>query len=310
MSETRKPTVQDPAPQASTPEESAPPSSLGRRLRFRDLPLQLIIGGSFVLLVLLVAAVSLIWTPYDIQVTQVQDRLLPPGTEGYLFGTDRLGRDVLTQIMAGARNSLLVSTVTTFGALIPGVLIGLMAAGSTQKWQLFWARVADIGIALPGILIALVLAVAIGPGNRAAIIAILFWFTPIVIRVTLGPSRAILARDFVEAAFAYGRKRWYILLRHVLPNIAPLMIVQASVMFSAAILIEASLAFLGVGAQRPTPSWGRLLNEAQPLLDAAPTLMLFPGLAIVIAVLGFNLLGDGLRAILDPQQANRIGRGL
>jgi peptide/nickel transport system permease protein len=276
------------------------------RSRFAGLPLQLWIGGALVLLVLLTALVSVFWTPYDIMSVELQDRLLPPGTEGYLLGTDRLGRDVLTQVMAGARNSLFVSATSTIGSLIPGVLIGLMAAGANQRWQTFWSRVADIGVALPGILIALVLAVVIGPGNTAAIVAILFWFTPIVIRVTLGPSRAILARDFVEAAFSYGRTKRYVLMRHVLPNIGPLMIVQASVMFSAAILIEASLAFLGVGAQRPTPSWGRLLNEAQPLLDTAPTLMVFPGLAIVIAVLGFNLLGDGLRAQLDPQQAARL----
>ena len=276
------------------------------RSRFAGLPLQLWIGGSLVLLVVLTALVSVFWTPYDLMSVELQDRLLPPGSEGYLLGTDRLGRDVLTQVMAGARNSLFVSATSTIGSLIPGVLIGLLAAGATQRWQTFWSRVADIGVALPGILIALVLAVVIGPGNTAAIVAILFWFTPIVIRVTLGPSRAILARDFVEAAFSYGRTKRYVLMRHVLPNIGPLMIVQASVMFSAAILIEASLAFLGVGAQRPTPSWGRLLNEAQPLLDTAPTLMIFPGLAIVIAVLGFNLLGDGLRAQLDPQQAGRL----
>lgn len=278
-----------------------------RKLRIGNLPLTLVIGTLLVGFVILVGLVSFVWTPFDPELVNVEDRLLPPGTDGYLFGTDRLGRDILTQIMAGARNSLFVSSVASLGSLVPGVLIGLMAAGSTQRWQSFWARVADIGIGLPGILIALVLAVIIGPGNTAAIVAILAWFTPIVIRITIGPARQILARDFVEAAYAYGRTRRYILLRHVLPNISPLLIVQTSVMFAAAILIEASLAFLGVGAQRPTPSWGRLLNEAQPLLEVAPTLMIFPGVAIVIAVLGFNLLGDGLRATLDPQQASKAG---
>jgi peptide/nickel transport system permease protein len=299
-----EPSVVDAANEPPVIDDTVAPPRPRRRLR--DLPVQLLIGAFFVLLVVLVAIVSAFWTPYDLESVSLADRLLPPGSDGYLLGTDRLGRDMLTQVMAGARNSLFVSATSTIGSLIPGVLIGLMAAGAGPRWQSFWTRVADIGVALPGILIALVLAVVIGAGNTAAIIAILFWFTPIVIRVTLGPSRAILARDFIEAAFSYGRKRWYVLLRHVLPNIAPLMIVQASVMFSAAILIEASLAFLGVGAQRPTPSWGRLLNEAQPLLDAAPTLMIFPGIAIVIAVLGFNLLGDGLRQVLDPQQATRL----
>jgi peptide/nickel transport system permease protein len=303
-------------PDATGSDGSATPLSAGRlethttprrKRRIGNLPLTLVVGAVLVGTVVLVALVSFVWTPYDPELINVEDRLLPPFSEGYLFGTDRLGRDVLTQVIAGARNSLFVSSVASIGSLIPGVLLGLMAAGSTQRWQSFWARVADIGIGLPGILIALVLAVIIGPGNTAAIVAILTWFTPIVIRITIGPARQILARDFVEAAYAYGRTRRYILLRHVLPNISPLLIVQTSVMFAAAILIEASLAFLGVGAQRPTPSWGRLLNEAQPLLEAAPTLMVFPGVAIVIAVLGFNLLGDGLRATLDPQQASKAG---
>jgi len=278
-----------------------------RKLTIGNAPLTLVVGSILVGAVVLMALVSFVWTPFDANLVNVEDRLLPPFTDGYIFGTDRLGRDVLTQVMAGARNSLFVSFVATVGSLIPGVLLGLMAAGSGERWYTFWTRFADIGIALPGILIALVLAVIIGPGNTAAIVAILTWFTPIVIRITVGPAKQILARDFVEAAYAYGRTRRYILLRHILPNISPLLIVQTSVMFAAAILIEASLAFLGVGAQRPTPSWGRLLNEAQPLLDIAPTLMVFPGLAIVIAVLGFNLLGDGLRATLDPQQASKAG---
>lgn len=187
-------------------------------------------------------------------------------------------------------------------AVIPGVLLGLLVAGVGSPFQNPLSRLTDLGVALPGILVALVLATAIGPGNTAAIIAIIVWFIPVVARVTIGPAKQILAREFVEAAHAYGRRRWYVLLRHVLPNIAPLVIVQASIMFASAILIEAALSYLGVGAQRPTPSWGRMLFEGQSFIDTAPTLMVFPGIAIVIAVLGFNLLGDGLRTVLDPQQ--------
>lgn len=271
--------------------------------RLQGLPLSLRIGGLLVLGFVVIGLISLVWTPYDPEAVVVSDRLKPPGTAGHLFGTDRLGRDVLTQVMAGARNSLLVSVVSTLAALVPGILIGLVAAGSGQGWM---SRAADIGVALPGILIALVLATAIGPGNRAAIIAIIVWFVPVVARVVIGPARQVLAREFVEAAFSYGRSKWYVLVRHVLPNIAPLVIVQASVMFAAAILIEAALSYLGVGAPRPTPSWGRLLNEAQPLVDIAPTLMVFPGTAIMLAVLGFNLLGDGLRTLLDPQQDTKV----
>ncbi|MEX1271571.1 MAG: ABC transporter permease [Acidimicrobiia bacterium] len=272
--------------------------------RVRRAPLSLVIGSVLVFGFVAVGLLSLVWTPHDPEGVNVAQRLLPPGTPDYPMGTDRLGRDVLTQVMAGARNSLLVSVVSTIVAVVPGVLLGLAAAGSGRIASEWLSRITDIGVALPGILVALVLATVLGPGNQAAIIAIIVWFVPVVARVTIGPARQVLSREFVEAAFSYGRSRRYVMLRHVLPNIAPLILVQASVMFAAAILIEAALSYLGAGAQRPTPSWGRLLNEAQPLIDIAPTLMIFPGVSIMIAVLGFNLMGDGLRTILDPQQAS------
>ena len=266
-------------------------------------PLPLILGGFLVSLFVLVAFLSFFWTPYDPKAINVPDRLLPPGSDGYIFGTDKLGRDVVTQLMLGARNSLYVSVLSTTVAVTIGALFGLYVAGAGPRWQGTLTRVADVGLALPGILVALVLATKLGPGNKTAILAIITWFIPVAARVTIGPAKQILALDYVEAAFAYGRSRRFVLFNHVLPNIAPLLIVLASVMFAAAILIEASLAFLGVGVQPPTPSWGRFLNEAQPLLEAAPSLMYFPGVAIVLTVLGFNLLGDGLRTLLDPQQA-------
>lgn len=275
--------------------------------RLRHLPLPLIIGAVLVGTFLLVAMVSFVWTPHDPLKLVVRDRLLPAGSPGYLFGTDKFGRDVLSQLMVGARNSLFVSMLSTTVALTVGALLGLVTAGAGPGGRNVLSRVIDVSVALPGILIALVLATSTGPGTRAAIVAIIFWFIPIAARVTIGPARQILALDFVEAAYAYGRSKWYILLHHVTPNIAPLLIVLGSVMFAAAILIEAALAFLGVGAQPPTASWGRLLQESQPLLEAAPTLMFYPGVAIVLTVLGFNLLGDGLRTVLDPQQASRSG---
>lgn len=276
-----------------------------RRSRRQKLPSSLTIGAVLVLLFVGMGLLSLVWTPYDPATVSVDQRLLPPGSEGYLFGTDRLGRDVVTQVMAGARNSLLVGVLSTVVALVPGVLWGLAAAGFGPAWQTTLSRLADVGVALPGVLVALVLATSMGPGTPAAITAIIVWFIPVVARVVIGPAKQVLSRDFVEAAFAYGRQRWYILMRHVVPNIAPLLIVQGSVMIALAILVEAALSYLGVGAQRPTPSWGRMLNEAQPLIFDAPYLMVFPGVAIMLAVLGFNLLGDGLRAILDPQQQAR-----
>lgn len=272
------------------------------RRSLRWLPPQLIIGGSIVAFIVGIGIVSLFWTPYDINKVDVPNQFLPPGSDGYLLGTDKLGRDITSQIMAGARNSLLVSVVSTIASLVPGVLIGLIAAGAKPVQQRILSRMTDIGVALPGIVVALVVATSLGPGNTTAIVAIMFWLIPTVARVVIGPARQILARDFVEAAQAYGRSRRFILFRHVLPNIGPLIIVQASIMFAIAILVEAALSYLGIGAQRPTPSWGRLLKEAQPLIDQAPYLMIIPGVTIMIAVIGFNVLGDGLRTYLDPQQ--------
>ncbi len=288
------------APGGSTGTVGRPRKRPRRSSRF---PLSFVLGSLLVSLFILVATVSFFWTPYDPKKISVPDRLLPPGSEGYIFGTDKLGRDVVTQLMLGARNSLYVSVLSTTVAITIGALFGLFVAGSGPRWQGALTRIADVGLALPGILVALVLATKLGPGNESAILAIIIWFIPVAARVTIGPAKQILALDYVEAAFSYGRTRRFVLMNHVLPNIAPLLIVLASVMFAAAILIEASLAFLGVGVQPPTPSWGRFLNEAQPLLEAAPYLMYFPGMAIVLTVLGFNLLGDGLRTILDPQQA-------
>jgi len=269
------------------------------------LPASLLIGGVLVGFVVLVALLSLVWTPYDPVLLNIRDRYLPIGSEGYILGTDKFGRDVLTQLIVGAKNSLYVSVVSTVVSLALGTLLGLYVAGSGPRVQNLMSRAVDVGVAIPGILIALVLATAIGPGNTASIIAIIIWFIPVSARVVIGPAIQVLSQDYVEAAFAYGRRRWFILFNHVLPNISSIIIVQASVMFAAAILIEASLSFLGVGAQPPISSWGRTLKEAQPLMDINPTLMIMPGLAIVIAVLGFNLLGDGLRAYFDPQQTRQ-----
>lgn len=271
--------------------------------RLRRLPITLYIGGTLVSLFVLVALGSFIWTPYPANKLNLTNRLAPPGTPGFLFGTDRAGRDVVTELMLGARNSLYVSVVSTIVAMLVGATIGLSIAGSKRVLQGPLTRLVDAGLALPGILTALVLAAKLGAGNTTATLAIIIWQIPIAARVTIGPARQILALDYVEAAYSYGRRKSYVLRRHVLPNISPLLIVLTSIMFAAAILIEAALAFLGVGVQPPTSSWGRFLNETQSLLEAAPYLMFFPGVAIVLTALGFNLLGDGLRTVLDPQQA-------
>ena len=269
----------------------------------RRLPLTLYLGGTLVTVFVVVALTSFIWTPYPPNKLNLTNRLAPPGSAGFLLGTDRAGRDVVTELMLGARNSLYVSVVSTVIALFIGLVIGLSIAGSRQIVQGPLTRLVDVGLALPGILTALVLAAKFGPGNSTATLAIIIWQVPVAARVIIGPARQILALDYVEAAYGYGRRKSFVLRRHVLPNIGPLLIVLGSVMFAAAILIEAALAYLTVGVQPPTSSWGRFLNETQSLLEAAPYLMFFPGVAIVLTALGFNLLGDGLRTVLDPQQS-------
>ena len=290
-------------PETSEMVDDARPPKMKLSKRLRKLPITLYLGGTLVSLFVLVAIVSFIWTPYPANTLNLSNRLAPPGTPGFIFGTDRAGRDVVTELMLGARNSLYVSVVSTIVAMFLGSLIGLSIAGSRRVLQGPFTRLVDAGLALPGILTALVLAAKLGPGNTTATLAIITWQVPVAARVTIGPARQILALDYVEAAYGYGRTKAYVLRRHVLPNISPLLIVLGSVMFAAAILIEAALAFLSVGVQPPTSSWGRFLNETQSLLEAAPYLMFFPGVAIVMTALGFNLLGDGLRTVLDPQQA-------
>lgn len=272
-----------------------------RRARSRVTP-SLIIGSALFALFVAAGWVSFVWTPHDPGEINMTNRLASPGSAGHLLGTDNLGRDVLSMVMAGARTSMVVAVVSIVWAILPGVVFGLLIAGTSRTPQNLFSRLTDVGVAFPGILVALVLATAIGPGKTTSIVSIAVWFVPLVTRMTIGPARQVLALDFIEAALAYGRSKRYVLFRHVLPNIAPLILVQAAVMFSSAILIEAALSYLGVGAQPPTPSWGRMLHEAQAFIGVANYLVFFPGLAIVITVLGTNFLADGLRALLDPQQ--------
>ncbi|GHF73346.1 peptide/nickel transport system permease protein [Amycolatopsis bartoniae] len=268
--------------------------------------LSFMVGAVLMTLFIGTGVVSLFWLPYDVDRIDIAHKFASPGTAAHLLGTDALGRDVLAQLMSGAKVSLLVSVVSTVVAVVPGVVLGLVIAGIEGRIQSVLIRVTDVGLALPGILVALVLATAIGAGKTAAIIAIVFSFIPIVVRVTIGPAKQVLALEYIEAAYSYGRSRLFVLFRHVLPNVASVIIVLASVMFASAILVEAALSYLGVGSQRPEVSWGLMLNESQATVDTAPYLVVFPGLAIVIAVLGFNLMGDGLRSAFDPHQTKAV----
>lgn len=243
---------------------------------------------------LLTAIVSLVWTPHPTDTIDIARRLLPPGP-AHPLGTDALGRDQLSLIMAGARASLAVSLVAVGAGAAAGVPAGLFAAQRGGWPGELIARGGDLVFAFPALIIAIMIAAVFGPGLINAIIAIAIFTTPVFARVTAGGARALWHRDFILAARAAGKSPARISLEHILPNLAPLIIVQATIQFALGIIAEAGLAYVGLGARPPQPSWGRMLAEAQTQAAAAPWLAIVPGLAILAATLGFNLLGDGLR---------------
>ncbi|MGH2490845.1 MAG: ABC transporter permease [Candidatus Limnocylindria bacterium] len=228
-------------------------------------------------------------------------RLAAPSPE-FPFGTDALGRDLLSRILFGARLSIQVAVLSVAIATIVGGILGLVSGYLGGAADLVIGRVMDVFFAFPAILLALGIVAALGPDPRNVIIAIAVVYTPIFARVVRGPVLALKARDFVEAARAIGATQTRIVARHIVPNLLSTLIVQVSLALSWAVLTEGALSFLGLSAQPPAPSWGVMLNEGRQFLEFATHLAIFPGLAIMVAVLGFNLLGDGLRDALDPQR--------
>ena len=228
-------------------------------------------------------------------------RLAAP-TVDFPFGTDALGRDLLSRVLHGARLSMEVAVLSVLVATTIGGTLGLVAGYLGGVWDLVIGRVMDVFFAFPAILLALGIVAALGPDPRNVIVAIAVVYTPIFARVVRGPVLALKERDFVDAARAIGATRTRIVTRHIVPNLLSTLIVQVSLALSWAVLTEGALSFLGLSAQPPAPSWGVMLNEGRQYLEFATHLAIFPGLAIMIAVLGFNLLGDGLRDALDPQR--------
>jgi peptide/nickel transport system permease protein len=262
------------------------------------------LGLAITALIALTAASSLVWTPYDVTRLVVADRLQPPSA-AHLFGTDHFGRDVLSMIMVGARNSIAVALVAVAIGMGIGVPVGCLAAARGGVADELVMRFNDLVFAFPALLSAVMITAVFGPGAVNAIIAIGIFNIPVFARVARAGALALWPREFILAARAAGKGQTLITVEHILPNIASQLLVQATIQFALGVLAEAGLSYLGLGAQPPLPSWGRMLFEAQTRMAVAPWLAIFPGCAIVVTVLGLNLLGDGLADAFDPKLRRR-----
>ncbi|MDW4549931.1 ABC transporter permease [Defluviimonas sp. D31] len=263
--------------------------------------LLLLLGAALSLAALLAALVSLVWTPYDITAMAIAERLQPPSPAHWL-GTDHFGRDIGAMLMAGARTSIAVALVAVGIGMGAGVPLGLLAAASRGSLiDEAVMRLNDLVFAFPSLVIAILITAVFGPSALNAILAIGIFNIPVFARVTRGAALSLWTLDFIRAAEVAGKGPARISFEHILPNVANLLIVQGTIQFSLGILAEAGLSYVGLGAQPPTASWGRMLAEAQTMVTLAPHVAIFPGLAIVLTVLGLNLLGDGLRDHLDPR---------
>jgi peptide/nickel transport system permease protein len=246
------------------------------------------------------AALSFVWTPYDATAIDIPAKLLPPSAEHW-FGTDHFGRDVLSMIMSGARNSLAVALVAVVIGAGIGVPLGLLAAARKGVPGEIIMRTNDLVFAFPSLLMAVMITAVYGPGAINAIIAIGIFNIPVFARVTRGAALGLWTREYILAARVAGKGSFLISVQHILPNLRGLLIVQAAIQFALAVVAEAGLSYVGLGAQPPLPSWGRMLAEAQTMIGFAPWLAIFPGLAIMLLVFGFGLIGDGLNDHLDPR---------
>lgn len=281
-------------------------SSLMMRHPFRNMNFTL--GGLITLALILTALLSLIYTPYDPNRMNLSQRFLPSNAEHW-FGTDQYGRDILSRVMRGAVNSIVVGLVAVSIGMGFGVFLGSLAA-FYRKWvDEIIMRISDVLYGFPAVLSAILITSILGPGVINSMVAIGIFNIPIFARLTRATSLSIWERDYVTAARAIGRKNSGIIWNYILPNILSPLIVQGTVQFAIAILAEAGLSYLGLGTQPPHPSWGRMLNEAQTFMGTSPYLAIIPGCAIALAVLGLNLLGDGLRDMIDPK-LSKIQRGI
>src|SRR3984885_3205357 len=276
--------------------ESPARRALRRLFKRKGAVVGLVVIATFVVL----AAFAPLIVPYDPIATSWTLVRKPP-TAMHWFGTDDLGRDILSRVVYGARASLTAGAISVGIALGVGVPFGFLSGYSGGFVDALISRITDAMLACPFLILAIALAAFLGPSLGNAMIAIGVSATPIFVRLTRGQTMSVKVEDYIEAARAMGNPRWRIALFHILPNIMPALLVQATLSIAAAIIAEAALSFLGLGQQPPAPSWGSMLNAAQRFLTNAPWMALWPGLAIFLVVLSFNLVGDGLRDALDPK---------
>jgi peptide/nickel transport system permease protein len=258
-----------------------------------------LVGATVILVTVLVALAAPLIAPYEPS-SQAHKRLLPPGAP-YLMGTDELGRDTFSRIVYGARVSLQVGALAVTIALVLGTSLGLLGGFYGGKLDDVLMRVVDIMFAFPGIVLAIVIAGLLGPSRNNAMLAIGIVYAPAFARVVRGSVIAVMAEPYMESARVMGASDLRAIRLHVLPNVLAPLIVMVSVYLSQAILSEAALSFLGLGTQPPEPSWGGMLSAARAYMELSPWMAIFPGAAIMLVVLGFNFLGDGLRDVLDPR---------
>ena len=263
-----------------------------------------VIGFCVTAIIAAMALLSFFWTPYDVTRLIVADRMQPPSS-AHLLGTDQFGRDMLSMIMVGARNSIAVALVAVGIGMGLGVPLGCWAAARGGILDEVLMRFNDLVFAFPALLSAIMITAIFGPGAINAIIAIGIFNIPVFARVSRAGALALWPREFILAARAAGKGKALITVEHILPNIANLLLVQGTIQFALGILAEAGLSYLGLGAQPPMPSWGRMLFDAQTRMVVAPYLAIVPGMAIVITVLALNLIGDGISDTLDPKLRRR-----
>ncbi|MEO3471755.1 ABC transporter permease [Roseomonas sp. CAU 1739] len=259
-----------------------------------------VFGAVIVLAFILVAIFAPLIAPYDPLQTS-WSRIRKPPSWDFWMGTDENGRDVLSRVIWGARASMMAGVVSVMGALIAGVPLGLLA-GLAGGWvDAVISRIADAMLSVPFLILAIALAAFLGPALENAMLAIAITASPVFVRLSRGMALEAKSTDWIEAARALGNPAWRTAFVHVLPNIVPPLLVQATLAIAEAIIAEAALSFLGLGQQPPNPSWGSMLNSSQRFLTQAPWLSIFPGVTIMVVVLSFNLMGDGLRDALDPR---------